>query len=205
MTLQQPGASTRAGEANEDLERQIRQRTAELVVANEALTTEIRERRRLDRARRALSRCNQALLRAGDEPQLLKELCRVIVEVAGYRLCWVGYVELDEAKTVRPVAHAGYEDGYLETVRVTWADTERGRGPVGTAIRTREPAVFRDVTRDSDFAPWRRRHSAAAIPPRSASPSWRAPRFWDRWRSMPRSPRPLMKTNCSSSGSWPTT
>ena len=148
----------------QELERQIRQRTVELVRANEALTAEIRERRRVDRARRALSRCNQALIRAGDEPQFLQELCRVIVEVAGYRLCWVGYAERDEAKTVRPVAHAGYEEGYLETVRVTWADTERGRGPVGTAIRTREPAVFRDVTHDPDFAPWRRRPSGAAMP-----------------------------------------
>ena len=133
---------------------QIRQRSAELVRANEALAAEIRERRRVDRARQALSRCNQALIRAGDEPQFLRELCRVIVEVAGYRLCWVGYAEHDEAKSVRPVAHAGYEEGYLETVRVTWADTERGHGPVGKAIRTRELAVFRDVTHDPDFAPW---------------------------------------------------
>ena len=134
---------------------QIRQRSAELVRANEALAVEIRERRRVDRARQALSRCNHVLIRAGNEPQFLRELCRVIVEVAGYRLCWVGYAEQDEAKSVRPVAHAGYEDGYLETVRVTWADTERGHGPVGKAIRTREPAVFRDVTHDPDFAPWR--------------------------------------------------
>ena len=102
MTLRQAGAGTQAGEANEDLERQIRQRTAELVRANEALSAEIRERRRVDRARRALSRCNQALIRAGDEPQFLRELCRVIVEVVGYRLCWVGYAELDQARTVRP-------------------------------------------------------------------------------------------------------
>src|SRR6516165_405536 len=135
--------------------RPIRRRTARLVRANEALASEIRERRRVDRARQALSRCNQALIRADDEPQFLRELCRVIVEVGGYRLCWVGYAEHDEAKSVRPVAHAGYEEGYLETVRVTWADTERGRGPVGTAIRTGAPAVFRDVTRDADFAPWR--------------------------------------------------
>ena len=50
---------------------------------------------------------------------------------------------------------------------MTWADTERGRGPVGTAIRTREPAAFRDVTNDPDFAPWRaealRRGYAAVI------------------------------------------
>src|SRR5436305_7364540 len=134
---------------------QIRQRSAELVRANEALAVEIRERRRVDRARQALSRCNHVLIRAGDEPQFLRELCRVIVDIAGYRLCWVGYAEHDEAKSVRPVAHAGYEEGYLETVRVTWADRERGHGPVGRAIRTREPAVFRDVTRDPDFAPWR--------------------------------------------------
>jgi PAS domain S-box-containing protein len=134
---------------------QIRQRSAELVQANEALAVEIRERRRVDRARQALSRCNHVLIRAGDEPQFLRELCRVIVDIAGYRLCWVGYAEHNEAKSVRPVAHAGYEEGYLETVRVTWADTERGHGPVGRAIRTREPAVFRDVTHDPDFAPWR--------------------------------------------------
>ena len=52
-----------------------------------------------------------------------------------------------------PVAHAGYEEGYLETVRVTWADTERGHGPVGKAIRTRELTVLRDVTHHPDFAP----------------------------------------------------
>ena len=155
MPLQQAGARTRAEEANEELERQIQQRTADLVRANEALTAEIRERRRVDRARRALGRCNQVLVRADDEHQFLRELCRVIVEVAGYRLCWVGYAEQDEAKTVRPVAHAGYEEGYLDTVRVTWADAERGRGPTGRAVRTRAPAVFRDVTRDPDFAPWR--------------------------------------------------
>ena len=147
--------------------RQIRQRSAELVRANEALAAEIRERRRVDRARQALSRCNQALIRADDEPQFLRQLCRVIVEVAGYRLCWVGYAEHDEAKSVRPVAHAGYEEGYLETLRVTWADTERGHGPVGKAIRTRELAVFRDVTHDPDFAPWRtealRRGYAAVV------------------------------------------
>ena len=81
---------------------QIRRRNAELVRANEALTAEIRERRRVDRARQALSRCSQALIRADDEPRFLRQLCRVIVEVAGYRLCWVGYAEHDEEKSVPP-------------------------------------------------------------------------------------------------------
>jgi PAS domain S-box-containing protein len=111
--------------------------------------------RRANRALRAISSCDQALVRAADEDSLVNEVCRVIVAEAGYRLCWVGYVEQDEARTVRPVAQAGYEEGYLRTVNVTWADSERGRGPVGTAIRSRTPSVFQDVTADPRFAPWR--------------------------------------------------
>jgi signal transduction histidine kinase len=111
--------------------------------------------RRLHRAYRALHRCNRALVRAREESALLRQVCRLIVEVGGYRLCWAGYAERDEARTVRPVAQAGYEDGYLETVNVTWADTERGRGPAGAAVRTRRPSVFQDVTTDPRFAPWR--------------------------------------------------
>jgi signal transduction histidine kinase/ActR/RegA family two-component response regulator len=111
--------------------------------------------RRLSRAHLALTRCNQALVRASEEPAFLQEICRVIVEVAGYRLCWVGYAEQDGPKTVRPVAEAGYEGGYLQTVHVTWADSERGRGPTGTAARTGEPLVVRDAATDPRFAPWR--------------------------------------------------
>ncbi len=111
--------------------------------------------RRLSRAYRALHRCNLALVRAREEDALLRQVCRLIVEVGGYRLCWVGYAEQDAARTVRPVAQAGYEDGYLETVNVTWADTERGRGPAGSAVRTRRTSVFQDVTADPRFAPWR--------------------------------------------------
>lgn len=110
---------------------------------------------RIYRAHRALSSCNQAMVRAAKEAELLAEVCRIVVDIAGYRLCWVGYAEDDEARTVRPVAQAGYEEGYLQTVRVTWADTERGRGPAGTPIRTHRPCIVRDAATDPDFAPWR--------------------------------------------------
>ena len=140
---------------NEELERRVRQRTEELVRANASLLAEIAERQRLDRARHALSRCNQVLIRSNDEEEFLRELCRIIVEDAGYRLCWVGYAEHDDAKTVRPVAHAGYEEGYLKTVNVTWADVERGHGPSGRSIRARQVVVIRDAAHDPDFAPWR--------------------------------------------------
>jgi PAS domain S-box-containing protein len=150
------------GQGRPEPERWLQDRTAELTRVNEALQAEVAQRRqteeqlrRVNRAHLALSRCNQVLTRSRDETTLLEEICRVIVGLAGYRLCWVGYADEDEGKTVRPVAQAGYEAGYLQTVRVTWADTERGRGPSGTAVRTRRPSVFQDAAGDPRFAPWR--------------------------------------------------
>ncbi len=111
--------------------------------------------KRLNRTLKMLSECNQALVHAGDESDLLKKICWLIVEPGGYKLAWIGFAERDEGKSVRPVAQCGFEDGYLETVRITWADTERGRGPTGTAIRNGKPHVVKNFTNDPNYAPWR--------------------------------------------------
>ncbi len=110
---------------------------------------------RAHRAQRALSSCNQALVRAGDEAELLAEICRITVEEAGYRFCWVGRAEHGAEHAVRPIAQAGFETGYLERARITWADDERGRGPTGTAIREQRVVVARDIATDPRLAPWR--------------------------------------------------
>ena len=124
--------------------------------------TDITERKRADeelirvnRALRMLSDTNQALIRIADEMTLLNEVCRVTVEVGGYRMAWIGLAQNDEAKTVRPVVHAGFESGYVESANLTWADNERGRGPGGIAIRTGQPCINRNIPLDPAFAPWR--------------------------------------------------
>lgn len=110
---------------------------------------------KVNRALKALSDCNQALIHASDEMQLLNEICRVIVNAGGYRLAWVGYAEHDAQKTVRPVAQSGFEPGYMEHADITWADNERGRGPLGIAIRSGQMQVVQDVKTDPCFEPWR--------------------------------------------------
>src|SRR5512136_1628805 len=128
-------------ELTERLEHKVAERTGELANANQLLLQEIAERKRaeealhrLNRELRAVSSCNQALVRAEDEQTLLADICRIICDEAGYRMAWVGYAENDDAKSVRPVAWAGIEEGYLANAAITWADTERGRGPTGIAI-----------------------------------------------------------------------
>lgn len=114
-----------------------------------------RELRRLNRALRALSATDQAMVRAQDESELLQETCRILVDEGGYRMAWVGLAEPDAAKRVQPVAHAGFEEGYLEEAAITWADTDRGRGPTGTAIRTGQPVVCQNMQEDPKLVPWR--------------------------------------------------
>jgi PAS domain S-box-containing protein len=110
---------------------------------------------KLNRTLKALSNSNQALMRATEESVYLREVCKIVVGDCGHAMVWIGYAEEDEAKHVRPVAWAGLEAGYLATLEITWADTERGRGPTGTAIRTGRPAVCRNMLTDPSFAPWR--------------------------------------------------
>jgi len=113
------------------------------------------ELRRLNRILRALSNTNQAAIHAEDESDFLDTVCRIVVEDCGHPMAWIGFAEDDENKTVRPVAQAGFEDGYLETVKITWSDTELGRGPTGTAIRTGTPDVSKNMLTESRMAPWR--------------------------------------------------
>jgi PAS domain S-box-containing protein len=113
------------------------------------------ELRKLNRTLKALSDSDQAMMRARNEPDYLNEICRIIVEDCGHSMVWIGFAEENDAETVRPVAQAGFEEGYLQTVNITWADTERGRGPTGTAIRTGKPAICRNMLTDPSFAPWR--------------------------------------------------
>jgi diguanylate cyclase (GGDEF)-like protein/PAS domain S-box-containing protein len=110
---------------------------------------------RLNRTLRTLSAANAAVVRATTEEELLNDMCRVGVELGGYRLVWIGFVERDEAKTVRPVAWAGEHPEFIQTANITWAETERGLGPTGTAIRTGEAQINQDVETNPVMTPWR--------------------------------------------------
>ena len=112
--------------------------------------------RNLYRHQRAVSDSNQALMHARDENLLTQEVCDIMIKDCGYALVWVGFAEHDQNKTVRPVAFAGFDKDYIDSVRITWDEnSERGRGPTGTVIRTGKPYVCRNTQIDPNFEPWR--------------------------------------------------
>ncbi len=132
--------------------------------------------RKVSRALKAITECHQALIRATDETELLNEVCRIIVEVGGYCMAWVGYAENDANKSIRPMAQQGFDAGYVEQLRLTWADKVRGRGPTGRAIREGTLAMCSNTQTDPDFAAWREEArirgyaSVLALPLKEAHP-----------------------------------
>jgi len=111
--------------------------------------------KKLNRALRLLSNCNMTLVHAEREQSLLDEICRLVVVNGGYMMAWVGYAEHDADKTVLPMSQYGLDDGYLEDAKVSWGESERGRGTTGVAIRTGKIQVNKDFSANPAMAPWR--------------------------------------------------
>jgi PAS domain S-box-containing protein/putative nucleotidyltransferase with HDIG domain len=107
------------------------------------------ELKRLNRALRTISECNLAMVRAQNEQELFQSICQVIVEQGGYRMVWIGTALMDSGKTIQPVAHAGYESGYLAAVSLSWADAQGG--PTARSLHQRTPVVTADIQNDPTF------------------------------------------------------
>ncbi|MDE2371540.1 MAG: PAS domain S-box protein [Burkholderiales bacterium] len=110
---------------------------------------------RLNRSLRVLSSGNLALARANSEAELLHQVCAAVVEAGGFPLAWIGYAEDDPGRSIRPVARAGSELGYLDEIHVSWdASRADGRGAAGTAIRSGRTQINRVGETTMVETPW---------------------------------------------------
>ena len=124
---------------------------------------DITNRRQTELAREAASRAlrlvtdtNITLARAESKEQLVQDICQLICEKGGYLMSWVGYAQNDAEHSVRPIAHAGKDSGYLESVQISWLlGSTFGNGPTGIAIRTGQTQVNRDYSNNPAMRPWR--------------------------------------------------
>lgn len=140
-----------------------------LIVIFEDITEQRRLSRDLHRhgwTLSALHRASEALVRAGDEQELLDGVCAALTHDDEYPLCWIGWAERDEAHTIRIAAAAGKAAGYVAGLRLSWGGGPMGAGPAGTAIRESRVAVDNDAIASDAFTPWRQRaidHDIAAL------------------------------------------
>ncbi|HEY8905539.1 MAG TPA: EAL domain-containing protein [Rhodoferax sp.] len=124
-----------------------------------AVKEDITERRqaqaaleRLNRTLRVLSAGNNALVRTGDEATLLAEIGRILVEVGGYCLVWVGMPEPGNETVLRSVmmAPAGRVDAALLT-HDRGTDTH-WPGFVGAAMAQERPIICTSFADDAYYA-----------------------------------------------------
>lgn len=110
---------------------------------------------RLSRVKRALFEAADVVMHAASESALFGDVCKAIVEFAGYRLVAI-HLPVDGAdKTVSLAAAAGEAIDYTKEIRVTWDGAEHSQGPIGTALRTGEIEVNQDFVTNERMAPWR--------------------------------------------------
>ncbi len=110
-----------------------------------------------NRSLRLLSDCNRALIQSTDERALLNDICHILVETGEYKLAWVGYKEMDAEKHITPIADAGNDTGYVDTIKLSWSDEcVGGMGPGGMAIRNCNPFILRWDGLDGQFEWWRK-------------------------------------------------
>jgi PAS domain S-box-containing protein len=107
------------------------------------------------RALRALSKVNEALVRAQSEEELLSRVCSAIVDIGGYGLAWVGYAEQDEAKSINPVQSCPVDSEYVKSLEVTWGEGPGVRGPASQSIAKRAPVIVQNLDEDPEYSKWR--------------------------------------------------
>jgi diguanylate cyclase (GGDEF)-like protein/PAS domain S-box-containing protein len=119
--------------------------------------------KRLIRSLRLLSMSNQLVIHAQEESALLADVCRLIVEVGGYRLAWM-------SQALRPIARFSAEEGRLDELDGSVPEHLWTTTPMRTALESGEVQLVQDLATDPRFAGWRERllarglRSSACVP-----------------------------------------
>ncbi len=118
----------------------------------------------LKRAQMKLARANRALMvlvaayraisTGRTQNEVFAELVHALAEDPDYSLVWVGEA-VDAGKRIVPVAADGPASAFLDSATITWDDSEHGKGPSGTCIKTGNPAVVEDTREDARANTWR--------------------------------------------------
>ena len=108
----------------------------------------------LNRLYSVLSATNRAIIHRRNVKELMDEICRIAVDIGGFRMVWAGRLN-KETNTIEPFSECGYIEGYLDQNIIAAGDVESGRGPTGTAFRKGRYDISNDLATDPRMEPWR--------------------------------------------------
>ncbi len=116
-----------------------------------------------------LSQINQVIIKAKEQDELFVKICQVAIDYGKFRMAWIGLID-DNDERIKPVARAGFEDGYLDRINITKGNQLTGQGPTGSALKEGRIIIAHDIETEPRMLPWRDEaisrgyHSSAAVP-----------------------------------------
>lgn len=111
----------------------------------------------------------ELILRGGSEDDLERRVCQLLVDYGGFPLVWRAVTQ-EKDERLHPSVSTGQETEYLMKIKVRYDDTPHGNGPLGRAMKKREPVIVGDLLADPTHEPWSKQaekselHSLAALP-----------------------------------------
>ena len=110
--------------------------------------------RHLNRMYALLSQVNQAIVRADNRDDLLHTICEVGVDYGQFRMAWIGLIG-EEGERIRPVAHAGHEQGFLDSVSMQLGEEGGSDSIIWRSVKDGKVRICRDVSSGTCLTQWR--------------------------------------------------
>ncbi|HXK38008.1 MAG TPA: transporter substrate-binding domain-containing protein [Candidatus Paceibacterota bacterium] len=116
---------------------------------------EEQELKRTNRALSILSATNQELIHVTEEKALLDKISKIITDIGGYRLMWIGFAYKDRTKTLHVAAQSGFMHNNMTSPDINWEDAPGNKNPASVAIRTGKTQIAYNIQNDPKLSPWR--------------------------------------------------
>ncbi len=112
------------------------------------------DRHNLFQLYQALRMVSQTIFRAESPDELFEETCRIIVEVGGFSLAWIGMTS-EPSVAIQPVAVAGDKTGYVKAKLRDRFDLGDWTGPTAKCLREGRVIVINDSLNDPTSSQWK--------------------------------------------------
>lgn len=112
-----------------------------------------RDIQRLSRMLGGISQINHALLRVQSREQIFSDICRILIETAQVSVAWIGWID-EAGGSVKPMAVAGNDHGYLQYARFAPEDSGENWDPTSRAIGMDKPLISDAFVLDAAAENW---------------------------------------------------
>jgi len=125
----------------------------------------------------ALGQVNQAIILSRSQDELLKRICRAMVEFGQLRMAWIGRLD-PERRRVEIVCQEGDVNRYTEAIEIRIDESPWAEAPSARAIHGGTPFIANDFLAASAGAPWQAAAAAQGFRSAGAFPILKGGAIW---------------------------